>query len=137
MKEEEKEKLHLEQQQHYYTSLRKKICEIHYSIITRLIDCWMRERDYGRNIMWIPVILIEHFFPPLKAKKRNPLLLFFCATPFLSVIAMQDEIVVNNEESRFFMKKYFASCNRWDQTLLLWFWEVLGSYYFSIIFFSR
>jgi len=41
VKEEEKEKLHLEQQQHYdvYFTKKKKICEIHYSIITRLIDC--------------------------------------------------------------------------------------------------
>lgn len=48
MKEEEKEKLHLEQQQlqhydvYYYT---KKICEIHYSIITRLIVESENERE--------------------------------------------------------------------------------------------
>lgn len=49
MKEEEKEKLHLEQQQlqhydvYYYT--KKKICEIHYSIITRLIVESENERE--------------------------------------------------------------------------------------------
>lgn len=44
MKEEEKEKLHLEQHYdvYYYT---KKICEIHYSIITRLIVESENERE--------------------------------------------------------------------------------------------
>lgn len=55
------------------------------------------------------------FPPPLEAKKqkksKNQNFLkkknfsaFFCS-PFLSVIAMQDEIVVNNEESRIFYEE--------------------------------
>lgn len=56
------------------------------------------------------------FPPPLEAKKqkikksnfflkkKKNFSAFFCS-PFLSVIAMQDEIVVNNEESRIFYEE--------------------------------
>ena len=117
MKEEE-EKLHLEQQQlqhydvYYYTKKNLRNSLFYYY----KVDCWIWEweRDYGRNIMWIPVILIEHFFllpSKLKIKKsiffwkkKKNFSAFFCS-PFLSVIAMQDEIVVNNEESRIFYEE--------------------------------
>jgi len=119
VKEEEKEKLHLEQQQlqhydvYYYTKKNLRNSLFYYY----KVDCWIWEweRDYGRNIMWIPVILIEHFFllpSKLKSKKikksnffeKKNFSAFFCS-PFLSVIAMQDEIVVNNEESRIFYEE--------------------------------
>lgn len=77
MKEEE-EKLHLEQQQlqhydvYYYTKKNLRNSLFYYY----KVDCWIWEweRDYGRNIMWIPVILIEHFFllpSKLKSKKSK------------------------------------------------------------------